>query len=288
MILSKKLETELTASVLKKDPKHTGDWRKCFLTGQNRTKHAHFLGNLFQASYNIKTEKETISGLSLCQLDAGRLAEGEKIFFVQLKSILFNLFWINFVRYACYIWSGPFHKPIFVPPMPNWITPSRWQGLSSYCCIAPVAQLIDGVDIRDFNVGVLRSKLSVVSQEPVLFDCSVRDNVVYGLEDNVPMADIIAACRTANIHDFIAGLPQVRCLTALLSFSFFSGFFFFNSYFDWMSFFFFFSAEPLLCVFYGWISTIICVSDFLCHRKYHLCIALIFLSWIINTNCNWT
>ena len=82
---------------------------------------------------------------------------------------------------------------------------------------ATVTQLIDDVDIRDYNIGVLRSKLSVVSQEPVLFDCSVRDNVVYGLEDSVPMADIIAACRTANIHDFIAGLPQVRCLFTLKS-----------------------------------------------------------------------
>ncbi|KAK7093853.1 ATP-dependent translocase ABCB1-like [Littorina saxatilis] len=68
--------------------------------------------------------------------------------------------------------------------------------------------LIDGIDIREYNINVLRSLLSVVSQEPVLFDCSVRDNIVYGLEGNVPMADVIEACKTANIHQFIAELPQ--------------------------------------------------------------------------------
>ncbi|XP_076472510.1 ATP-dependent translocase ABCB1-like isoform X2 [Babylonia areolata] len=68
--------------------------------------------------------------------------------------------------------------------------------------------LIDGEDIRALNVGTLRSMLSVVSQEPVLFDCSVRENIVYGLQEDVAMADIIEACKTANIHEFLSSLPQ--------------------------------------------------------------------------------
>lgn len=71
-------------------------------------------------------------------------------------------------------------------------------------------QLIDGVDMRDYNIGVLRSLLSVVSQEPVLFDCSIHDNIVYGLQNDVPMADVIAAAKTANIHEFISNLPEVH------------------------------------------------------------------------------
>jgi ABC-type multidrug transport system fused ATPase/permease subunit len=66
------------------------------------------------------------------------------------------------------------------------------------------------VDIKEYNISSLRSLLSVVSQEPILFDCSIRENVTYGLQGDVPMADVIAACRTANIHEFIHDLPQVN------------------------------------------------------------------------------
>ena len=45
---------------------------------QNRTKRAKFRGTpLFQVTYNMKTEKQTINLLNLCQLDAGRLEEGK-------------------------------------------------------------------------------------------------------------------------------------------------------------------------------------------------------------------
>ena len=56
--------------------------------------------------------------------------------------------------------------------------------------------------------------MSVVSQEPVLFDRSIRDNILYGLEneESIPMADVIAAARTANAHDFIAALPDVSLI----------------------------------------------------------------------------
>ena len=60
------------------DPKHTKDKRECFLIGQNKSKRTNFRGSpLFQATYNIKKEKQTISWFSLCQLDARRLAEGK-------------------------------------------------------------------------------------------------------------------------------------------------------------------------------------------------------------------
>merc|ERR1719309_1831207 len=50
--------------------------------------------------------------------------------------------------------------------------------------------------------------MAVVSQEPVLFDCSILDNIRYGLEAEVPMADVIAVARKANAHDFISRLPD--------------------------------------------------------------------------------
>lgn len=66
---------------------------------------------------------------------------------------------------------------------------------------------LDGRDIRDLNLNRLRSFISVVSQEPILFDCSIRENISYGLDTDVGMDDVIEAARKANIHDFITSLP---------------------------------------------------------------------------------
>lgn len=64
-------------------------------------------------------------------------------------------------------------------------------------------------DIQALNVPWVRSKLSIVSQEPVLFNRSIAQNIAYG--DNsreVPIEEVIAAARKANIHQFITNLPQ--------------------------------------------------------------------------------
>ncbi|XP_062574024.1 ATP-dependent translocase ABCB1-like isoform X1 [Saccostrea cucullata] len=66
---------------------------------------------------------------------------------------------------------------------------------------------VDGIDIRDLNLSRLRSFISVVSQEPILFDCSIRENISYGVDSDVGMDDVIEAARKANIHDFITQLP---------------------------------------------------------------------------------
>ncbi|XP_059477144.1 ATP-dependent translocase ABCB1-like isoform X2 [Neocloeon triangulifer] len=68
--------------------------------------------------------------------------------------------------------------------------------------------LIDGFDIRTLNLAYLRSKIGIVTQEPVLFDCSIRDNIAYGAVSFVTDSDIIQAAKTANIHKFIVTLPQ--------------------------------------------------------------------------------
>ena len=54
-----------------------------------------------------------------------------------------------------------------------------------------------------------RSKLGIVSQEPVLFDRSIKENIVYGdNEREVSMEEVITAARKANIHEFVAALPE--------------------------------------------------------------------------------
>ncbi|KAH0621457.1 hypothetical protein JD844_022801 [Phrynosoma platyrhinos] len=69
--------------------------------------------------------------------------------------------------------------------------------------------LIDGHDTRKVSVCFLRSKIGIVSQEPVLFDCSIAENIKYG--DNsrdVSMEKVIAAAKKAQLHDFVMSLPD--------------------------------------------------------------------------------
>ncbi|CAF1668749.1 unnamed protein product, partial [Rotaria sordida] len=67
--------------------------------------------------------------------------------------------------------------------------------------------LLDGIDIRQLNIHWVRSHFGLVSQEPILFDLTIAENIAYGLE-NVPMEDIINAASKAYIHQFIEQLPQ--------------------------------------------------------------------------------
>ena len=70
---------------------------------------------------------------------------------------------------------------------------------------------MEGVDIRDLNLKWLRSQIGIVSQEPVLFDTSIADNIRYGaLFREVSEDEVLNASKAANIHSFIETLPQVR------------------------------------------------------------------------------
>ena len=68
---------------------------------------------------------------------------------------------------------------------------------------------IDGVDIRDADPREVRSRIALVSQDPVIFAASVADNVRYGRYDaGASDADVRAACEAAYALDFIEALPQ--------------------------------------------------------------------------------
>jgi len=69
------------------------------------------------------------------------------------------------------------------------------------------AVMLDGKDLKDLNVGWLRDHIGVVGQEPVLFDCSIKENICYA-KDDASHEDIIKACKEANAFDFIEKLPK--------------------------------------------------------------------------------
>jgi subfamily B ATP-binding cassette protein MsbA len=66
--------------------------------------------------------------------------------------------------------------------------------------------LIDGHDVRDVTLASLRAQVGIVTQETVLFNDTVRNNIAYG-RPNVPMKDVEAAARAALAHEFIRALP---------------------------------------------------------------------------------
>ena len=69
---------------------------------------------------------------------------------------------------------------------------------------------LDGSDLRDLNIRWLRSQVGLVSQEPVLFDTSIADNIRYGANfREVSDDEVVEAAKAANIHSFIESLPQV-------------------------------------------------------------------------------
>ncbi|HEY2853690.1 MAG TPA: ABC transporter ATP-binding protein [Gemmatimonadaceae bacterium] len=68
--------------------------------------------------------------------------------------------------------------------------------------------LIDGVDSRDIQLSSLRSLTGIVSQDTVLFNDTVRNNIAYGAADRFTEEQIIAAARAANAHGFVSELPN--------------------------------------------------------------------------------
>ncbi|XP_053662554.1 multidrug resistance protein homolog 49 [Anopheles marshallii] len=68
---------------------------------------------------------------------------------------------------------------------------------------------IDGTTTTEFSLNRIRAQMGLVSQEPILFDRTIAENIAYG--DNtrdIAMAEIIEAAKMANIHEFIVNLPK--------------------------------------------------------------------------------
>jgi ATP-binding cassette, subfamily B (MDR/TAP), member 1 len=69
--------------------------------------------------------------------------------------------------------------------------------------------LVDGKDISELNLKDYRHHLALVSQEPTLYEGTIRENILLGVDEDVIEADIELAAKEANILDFIKSLPSV-------------------------------------------------------------------------------
>lgn len=68
--------------------------------------------------------------------------------------------------------------------------------------------LFDGRDIKTLDLRWLRSQFALVSQEPVLFDMTIGENIAFGANAQLSQAEIEQACKDSHIHDFIMSLPD--------------------------------------------------------------------------------
>lgn len=66
---------------------------------------------------------------------------------------------------------------------------------------------LDGLDLREISLSSLREKITIATQQPLLFDVSIKENISYGLR-NIREEKIIEAAKIACVHDFISQLPQ--------------------------------------------------------------------------------
>ena len=62
--------------------------------------------------------------------------------------------------------------------------------------------LIDGIDIKHYNVGELRRQIGIVMQEPLLFNMTIKENIIYG-NDQADDAKVLACAEMANARQFI-------------------------------------------------------------------------------------
>ena len=81
-----------------------------------------------------------------------------------------------------------------------------WKYVILISCNIEGQVLLDGHDTRCLELKWLRSRIGLVNQEPALFATTIKDNILFGME-NSSFDDVVKAARISGAHDFINQLP---------------------------------------------------------------------------------
>lgn len=126
------------------------------------------------------------------------------------------------IRFENVIFAYPGHDDLVLKGIDFWIPKGKMIALvgSSGAGKSTIADLlprfydpvegrviVDGKDLRDYQIKTLRKAMGIVSQDTFLFNNSIRYNIAYGLTD-VSDAEILEAIKRANAHEFIIQLPS--------------------------------------------------------------------------------
>lgn len=119
------------------------------------------------------------------------------------------------------VWFGYNGKPVikgisFIIPLCSWVGIAGPSGSGKTTLINLILRLydpekgniyLDGLNLKELSLSSLRGKIAVATQQPLLFDVSVKENICYGLR-NVAQQEIIEAAKIACIHNYIEQLPN--------------------------------------------------------------------------------
>jgi ABC-type multidrug transport system fused ATPase/permease subunit len=62
---------------------------------------------------------------------------------------------------------------------------------------------VDGYDLKDLNLKFYHEQITIVNQNPALFNTTIRENIAYGAKKNVSEEEILEAAKLANCYEFI-------------------------------------------------------------------------------------